>query len=168
MVRRGDRLGVFSERRRSPVAYVFDGSNPRTVAHSFTNHTHPVGLGQTVTFDPLVFPYAFSAAAYYYVVGRSININIYEHATLETFKYLRRCECNSTIVCRPTSRTKTRSPATVEIPRDALCYVNQDYGSLKVIENSQWRSQKFYWGPHPSPRPCPSPPCLSLPPLPFP
>jgi len=69
VVRRGDRLGVFSERRRSPVAYVFDKANPRTLAHSFANHTHPMEHGETVTFDPLVFPYAFSAAAYYFVVG---------------------------------------------------------------------------------------------------
>ena len=72
-MRRGDRLGVFSERRRSPVAYVFDDRNPRTLAHEFRNHTHPLDLGETVTFDPLVFPYAFSASAFYYVVGKSTD-----------------------------------------------------------------------------------------------
>ena len=72
VVRAGDRLGVFSERRQSPVAYVFNNRNPRTLAHSFSNYTHPVEPGQTVTFDPLVFPYAFSAAAYYYVLGSEL------------------------------------------------------------------------------------------------
>ena len=42
VVRRGDRLGVYSERRQSPVAFVFDDRNPRALAHSFTNYTHPV------------------------------------------------------------------------------------------------------------------------------
>ena len=72
VVRRGDRLGVYSERRQSPVAYVFDDRNPRALAQSFDNHSHPVSPGDPVTFDSLVFPYAFSAAAYYYVLGRCI------------------------------------------------------------------------------------------------
>jgi len=70
VVRRGDRLGVYSEHPQSSVAYAFDALNPRAVAHTFSNHTHPIERGQTVCFDPLVFPYAFSAAAYYYVLGR--------------------------------------------------------------------------------------------------
>ena len=59
-----------SERPQCSVAYVFDALNPRAVAYTFSNYTHPIEPGQTVNFDPLVFPYAFSAAAYYYVLGK--------------------------------------------------------------------------------------------------
>lgn len=39
------------------------------MADCLSNVTHPIEPGQSVRFDPLVFPYAFSAAAYYYVIG---------------------------------------------------------------------------------------------------
>lgn len=71
-MRRGDRLGIYSELPQSSVAYIFDAINPRAVTHTFSNLTHPIEPGQSVSFDPLVFPYAFSAAAYYYVIGNNI------------------------------------------------------------------------------------------------
>ena len=74
VVRRGDLLGVYSERRQSPVAYVFDDRNPRALARSFSDHAEPVSVGQTVTFDTLLFPYALSAAAYYYVLGSFVGL----------------------------------------------------------------------------------------------
>jgi len=77
VVRRGDRLGVYSERRQSPVAYIFNDRNPRALVRSFSNYSHPVEPGDIVAFDPLVFPYAFSAAVYYYVLGNNNNNNLY-------------------------------------------------------------------------------------------
>ena len=74
VVRPGDRLGVYSEHPQSSVAYMFDALNPRAVAHTFDNHSHPLDREQTVNFDTLVFPYAFSAAAYYYVIGIIIDL----------------------------------------------------------------------------------------------
>lgn len=71
-VQRGDRLGVYSQYSQSAIAYLFNATNPSSMAHSFQNFTSPVLPGQAVTFDLLVFPYAFSVAAYYYATGKQI------------------------------------------------------------------------------------------------
>jgi hypothetical protein len=68
-VQPGDRIGVYSQQPQSPFAYIFNASRLSAFEHSFANLSDPAWPGTLVEFDTLAFPYTFSVAAYYYVVG---------------------------------------------------------------------------------------------------
>ena len=73
VVKPGDRLGIYSASSRSPFSYVFSAkAKPSAWARSFSTDEVVDALkpGNDVAFDTLLFPYAFSVAAYYYVIGK--------------------------------------------------------------------------------------------------
>ena len=63
-VRPGDRIGLSFEATPGSVAYVFDPNAVNTDFGTSLDPTSPLELNTVVDFDPLMFPYDFSVAAF--------------------------------------------------------------------------------------------------------
>ena len=63
-VRQWDRLGVYFEEAPGAVAYTFDATSPKALAHILDKAGDHYLKGDMVEFDTLTFPYDFSVSAH--------------------------------------------------------------------------------------------------------
>ena len=63
-VKPGDRLGVYTVVSPGSVAYNFESQQPSTKSYAYDGQNDYIPDGTEVTFDSLVYPYKFSAAAF--------------------------------------------------------------------------------------------------------
>ena len=62
-VKAGDKMGIFQESANGAVSYAFDASKPSVLVYQ-PLRGDSLSINDTVTFDPLVFPYDISVQAY--------------------------------------------------------------------------------------------------------
>ncbi|KAK2150351.1 hypothetical protein NP493_2794g00004 [Ridgeia piscesae] len=63
-VKKGDRLGVYTVVSPGSIAYNFESQQPSTKSYAYDGQNDYIPDGTVVSFDSLVYPYKFSAAAF--------------------------------------------------------------------------------------------------------
>ena len=63
-MKKGDRLGVYTVVSPGSIAYNFESQQPSTKSYAYDGQNDYIPDGTVVSFDSLVYPYKFSAAAF--------------------------------------------------------------------------------------------------------